>query len=282
MIWQGTRKTTGETPAPHEGHSTGETPVPQEGSEYGGAGPAGSTRVDSHMGVRFTPLMIALLMAWILCVCVHEFAHALVAYFGGDRSVREKGYLSLDPTRFIDPVFSLLIPAIVLMLGGLPLPGGAVRIDESALRSRRWSLYVSAAGPASNFLLFLLFGLALHPALGLVKPTDGLHPSWVYFVGAMAYLNFVATLFNLIPVPPLDGYRLIEHRLSPETQWKLRQPQVAMMAFGALFMLFWVVPHVWIAFDIMLFLVTGALGLPDDLMHQGFLFVVHGIAPDGA
>jgi len=225
---------------------------------------------------RFTPLMIAVLLAWMLCVCVHEFAHALVAYIGGDRSVRARGYLSLDPTRFIDPVMSLLIPAIVLLLGGLPLPGGAVLIDESALKSRRWGAYVSAAGPAANLLLFLLFALPLHPLLGLIHRFAAEQPTWVYFCGAMAYLNFVAALFNLIPLPPLDGYRLIEHRMSYETQWKLRQPQVAMSILGLLFMVFWIVPQVWIPFDLMHDLVTSALGLPGGLIYRGYVFIMYG------
>jgi Zn-dependent protease len=217
--------------------------------------------------------MIAALLAWVLCVCVHEFSHALVAYLGGDKSVRQKGYLSLDPTRFIDPMTSLLIPALMLALGGLPLPGGAVMIDESSLKSRRWAMYVSAAGPAGNVLLFLLFALPLHPMLGLVHRFVAEQPTWVYFCGAMAYLNFIAALFNLIPVPPMDGYRLIEHRLSYEMQWKLRQPQVTMATFGLLFMMFWVFPWVWIPFDLMFGMVTSMLGLPADLIHGSYYFV---------
>ena len=220
---------------------------------------------------RFTPLLFAVLLAWILSVCVHEFAHALVAYLGGDRSVRERGYLTLDPTRFIDPVFSLLIPTIVLLMGGVPLPGGAVRIDESALKSRKWGLYVSAAGPASNFVLFLLFSLPLHPLLGLVDPYSlAEHPTWVSFFSAMAVLNFIATLFNLIPVPPLDGYRLIEHQLSEEMQWRLRQPGTSMMAFGVLFLIFATVDEVWVPFIYMLDVITSTLGLPADLMLRGY------------
>ena len=230
--------------------------------------------------VAFTPLMGAALMAWILCVCVHEFSHALVAYWGGDRSVREKGYLTLDPTRFIDPVFSILIPAIVLMMGGLPLPGGSVRIDEGALKHRKWGLYVSAAGPASNFILFLLFAGVLHPAVGLVEQGDEVQPTWVYFCGAMAFLNFFATFFNLIPVPPLDGYRLVEHQFSAEFQWKMRQPQNAMMAFGALFMVFWIFPNQsFIPFDFMLQTIGSALHLPLDLLWGGYRFVLFGRQP---
>lgn len=227
--------------------------------------------------VSFTPLLFAALLAWILCVCVHEFSHALVAYYGGDRSVREKGYLSLDPTRFIDPVFSLLIPAVVLLMGGLPLPGGAVQIDWTRLKSAKWMRYVYAAGPASNFILYLLFALPLHPILGIVDADATSQPTWVYFCGAMAVLNFIATLFNLLPVPPLDGYGMIEHRFSYETQVMLRQH--AMLAFGALFMLFWFVPYIFLPFWIMIDLVSESLGLPVDLLTDGFNLVLFDKAP---
>ncbi|MFQ5429221.1 MAG: site-2 protease family protein [Phycisphaerae bacterium] len=218
--------------------------------------------------ISFTPMLVAVLLAWILCVCVHEFAHALVAYIGGDASVKARGYLSLDPTRFIDPVFSLLIPAIILLMGGLPLPGGSVLIDESALKSRRWGIYVAAAGPASNFILFLLFGMVLHPALGLA---GRLSESWIHFCGAMAFLNFFATFFNLIPVPPLDGYRMIEHQFPTEIQWKMRQPQNAMGAFALLFLVFWVFPRqAFIPFIVMLDAVAGALGLNPDFLLASY------------
>lgn len=227
--------------------------------------------------VAFSRLMVAALMAWILCVCVHEFSHALVAYIGGDQSVRNRGYLTLDPTRFIDPVFSLLIPAIVLLMGGLPLPGGSVMIDESALKTRRWGIYVAAAGPASNFILFLLFGMVLHPALHLVDAHASPQPTWVYFCGAMAFLNFFATFLNLLPVPPLDGYRIIEHQFPAEIQWKMRQPQNAMAAFGLLFMAFWVFPdQAMMPFLWMLEIVGGRLGLPLELITQGFNVVLFG------
>ncbi len=224
--------------------------------------------------VEFTMPMVAALLTWILCVCVHEFSHAIVAYWGGDDSVKAKGYLSLNPTRFIDPVFSLLVPAIVLMIGGLPLPGGAVMIDESRLKNRKWGLYVSAAGPISNFILFLLFAFPLHPKFGIVDLTLRVQPLWVYFLGAMATLNFIATLFNLIPCPPLDGYRLIEHKLPANIQAVMRQPQASLAMFAALFLLFTATPKAFYPFIWMLEQVTDRLGLPAWLLLDGFSFVL--------
>ena len=227
---------------------------------------------------RFTPLCLAAILCWILCVCVHEFSHALVAYWGGDSSVREKGYLTLDPTRFIDPIFSLLIPAIILAIGGIPLPGGSVRIDVAALRSTRWRQYVSAAGPASNFLLFLCFGMILHPMFGLVNPDDMEQPTWVYFLGAMAVLNFFATVFNMLPVPPFDGYHIIEHRFSPEMQWKMNQPQTSFLMIACVFMLF-SLDQVQMIFAYMLVEVCDSVGIPIHLLSSGYQLVLFNTAP---
>src|SRR5215475_12820374 len=95
---------------------------------------------------------------WVFSVCLHEFAHAWVAYQGGDHSVAEKGYLTLNPFRYTHPVLSLLLPVLFMMLGGIGLPGGAVYIDRSQLRSRAWNTAVALAGPAMNLALILLLG----------------------------------------------------------------------------------------------------------------------------
>ena len=71
---------------------------------------------------------------WMISLCLHEFGHAIVAYFGGDTSVKDKGYLTLNPLNYTDPGLSLLLPMIFLVMGGIALPGGVgdsflVRLD---------------------------------------------------------------------------------------------------------------------------------------------------------
>lgn len=171
---------------------------------------------------QITPLFLAILICWIFSVCVHEFAHAVVAYWGGDKSVAEKGYLDFNPLRYIDPVGSLLIPAAFLFMSGIPLPGGAVSINTAALRSKHWDALVSAAGPASNFILFLILAAILHPSAGLVDPAAPQQPTWVVVAGAMCVLELWSVLFNLIPVPPLDGFGIIEPYLPYETTRQVR------------------------------------------------------------
>lgn len=172
---------------------------------------------------KMSPLLLTVIVAWILSVCVHEFCHALVAYLGGDRSVRERGYLSFNPLRYIHPVTSLLMPAIFLALGGVPLPGGAVYIETHRLRNRHWPALVAAAGPVSNALLFLLCAALAHPKTGLVDPTSFAQPTWAALLGAMTVLQLFAVFFNLIPIPPLDGFGIIEPYLPSETRAYARQ-----------------------------------------------------------
>ena len=169
-----------------------------------------------------TPLFVAVLICWILSVCVHEFAHALVAYFGGDKSVVAKGYLHFNIFSYIHPVTSILLPALFLFMGGIPLPGGAVYIDDRALRSPAWRCAVSAAGPAANFVLFLILAAIVHPATGIVDPTSFQQPPWVMLLCTMTVLQVFAVLFNLIPIPPLDGFGIIEPYLPREIREKAR------------------------------------------------------------
>ena len=75
------------------------------------------------------------LAGWVASVCLHEFGHAVAAWYGGDRSVAHKGYLNLDPVQYVDPVNSILLPVVVLALGGIGLPGAAVYIETRFIRA---------------------------------------------------------------------------------------------------------------------------------------------------
>ena len=221
-------------------------------------------------GFHFSPFLIAVLLGWILSVCFHEFCHALAAYWGGDRSVREKGYLGLNPAAYIDPMMSILVPAIVLLLGGLPLPGAAVRIDQSSLRSRGWASAVSAAGPAANLILFLLLALILHPGMGLVDHVDPNQPNWVRFLGVLTVLQLLAVMINLIPIPPLDGFGIIEPWLDFETRRKLRQPMVAWAGILVLFFVVFRAAPIRDLFIGTMMHVTNTLGLPWDTLYGNY------------
>src|SRR6185295_17228057 len=100
------------------------------------------------------PLTWAVIIGWIMSVVLHEFAHGLVGYLGGDYTIRERGGLTLNPLQYIHPVFSLLLPILFLLMGGVPLPGGVTYIRRELMRGKLWDAAVSAAGPATNFILF--------------------------------------------------------------------------------------------------------------------------------
>jgi Zn-dependent protease len=150
-------------------------------------------------------------IGWIFSVCLHEFGHAWVAWHGGDYTVKEKGYLTFNPFRYAHPVYSVLMPVVFLLLGGIGLPGGAVYINHQLLRSKLWDTGVSLAGPATNLVLILLIGAGFR--IGLI-PDD---PSNVlsYALAFLLHLEVWALLLNLLPVPPLDGFQAIAPWLPP-------------------------------------------------------------------
>jgi Zn-dependent protease len=192
------------------------------------------------------PLFWALMIGWILSVVLHEFAHGLVGYLGGDYTLRERGGLSLNPLQYIDPVTSLLIPAVMLAMGGIPLPGGATYIRRDLLRSRAWDSLVSLAGPAMNLLIFLGCAIPLHPSIGWADYTAP-SSTWTtaqLFLGAMATLQFWAILLNLAPIPPLDGFGAIGPFMDQEARMKLSMPPVSTFLFLGYFFVIWKVPYV--------------------------------------
>src|SRR4051812_21418711 len=92
------------------------------------------------------PLFWAVFIGWILSVVLHEFAHGLVASLGGDYTIRERGGLSLNPLQYVNPLLSIVLPIVFLLLGGIPLPGGMTYVRKDLLRRRAWETAVAAAG----------------------------------------------------------------------------------------------------------------------------------------
>jgi Zn-dependent protease len=147
-------------------------------------------------------LFICVFVGWTFSVCLHEFGHAFVAYKGGDYTVEEKGYLTMNPIHYAHPVYSLALPLLFLVIGGIGLPGGAVYINDGLIRSKKWRSAVSLAGPAMNVLVVV--GLCL--------------PFWFHWLDSQAHtvlpcalalliqLQVSAVLFNLLPVPSFDGF----------------------------------------------------------------------------
>jgi Zn-dependent protease len=152
-------------------------------------------------------IVLVVLGGWAVSLCLHEFAHALVAHRSGDLSVRARGYLTLDIRRYTNVALTLVLPVLFLLLGGIPLPGGAVLINHGAIRSRAARSLVSFAGPAVNLVL----GLVLVLVVAGVPMPIGLAAA----LSCLALIQVLAFVLNILPVPGLDGFGVLEPYLSP-------------------------------------------------------------------
>jgi|GEM_PF-120177 Zn-dependent protease len=221
------------------------------------------------------------IVGWVFSVTLHEFSHAIVAYWGGDYTVRDKGYLSFNPLKYTHPMLSIGLPLLFLAMGGIGLPGGAVYIERHRLKNKWWGAAVSAAGPAANVVLAVL--LALPFLLGLVDPRtifwsiqgmpvegEGIWTNATLWTAAafLVMLQVTAVLFNLIPVPPLDGFGIIEPFLDRRTQLQLRQ--LGSYTLMLIFLALWFIPPVAESFWNTIFSVTDALNIPGWLINEGF------------
>ncbi len=204
---------------------------------------------------------LVVLIGWIFSLCLHEFSHALVAYYGGDTTVKDKGYLTFNPLKYTHPVYSLLLPLLFLMMGGIGLPGGAVYIEKWRLRSKTWETAVSLAGPFSNALLALTLGLILQFA---PLSASGIWPGLAF----LGLLQISAVVLNLIPLPPFDGFGAIEPYLAMDIRMKLAQAQ-GILSWVVILML-WRIPFVGDAFWGLVFFFVQILGVPIQLAGIGF------------
>jgi Zn-dependent protease len=164
------------------------------------------------------------LVAFIFSVIVHENAHGLAAERFGDPTARELGRITMNPLPHIDPVGSLLLP-VAAFLAGLPFLGWAkpVPVNPANLRNPVvHNAYVAAAGPASNFLLafaaallWIVVGVAFKYVPGLMENGERSLLFFNTLCSSMITLNCVLAIFNLLPIPPLDGHWIMMRYLPP-------------------------------------------------------------------
>lgn len=148
----------------------------------------------------------------LFSMVLHELAHGLVAYWLGDNTAKEDGRLTLNPLKHIDPFMTILLP-LALLLSGAPVFGGAkpVPVDSRNLKHGPWGMaLVAIAGPLTNFILAFI-GFLIGHFTGLLYDTGigGL------ICGEFVMVNLGFGVFNLIPIPPLDGSRVL-YAISPD------------------------------------------------------------------
>ena len=211
------------------------------------------------------PLSILLVVGgWVTSLCIHEFGHAFVAYLGGDRSVASAGYLSLNPLKYTHPVLSIALPVVFLLIGGIGLPGGAVYLNERAIRNDRWRSFASAAGPLGNLLFAVLIGWPFLVFRG-APPFGDFH-----FWAALAFLVFLqvtAVVLNLIPIPPFDGFGIIAPWLSIEL--RILASRLGMLPMLLLFFLLWQGGPISAVFWNAVYSLTNLVNVPEYLVYLG-------------
>lgn len=178
--------------------------------------------------------VLLLIIPAVLAVTVHEIAHGWVALRLGDTTAKDRGRLSLNPLRHIDPVGTLLVPATLYLLGELVFGtklffGWAkpVPVQWNRLQPLRPGIaMVAAAGPGANLLML---GAWLLLAL-VVRHTPLQSPALIYMCQAGIMFNAAIMIINLIPIPPLDGSRIVTAMLP--ARWAVRYNRLEMIGLG--------------------------------------------------
>ncbi len=173
---------------------------------------------NASTSAQITPMITILSIAiLIISIIIHEVAHGYMADRLGDPTARLQGRLTLNPIKHIDPVGSILVP-IVTSLGGFTFGWARpVPYNPYNLKNRRLGEFlIAAAGPASNLLIALIFGIIIR-----IVAVDMMTP-FIEITARIVIVNIVLAVFNLIPIPPLDGSKLLFSFL-PSQYGRLRQ-----------------------------------------------------------
>ena len=190
------------------------------------------------------PIQIALILALIISIIIHEMAHGYAANYLGDPTARLQGRLSPNPLVHIDPLMSVILPALLILSGSSFIFGAAKPIPYNPynFRNQKWGeAFVAAAGPFSNICLAVIFA-------GLIRFSEVLQLSetFVYLAFQIVALNIFLAIFNLVPLPPLDGSKIFPKFLPFSLQMKYEafrsyMEQNIALAFGIVLLVFIVI-----------------------------------------
>ena len=155
-----------------------------------------------------------ILVIVLVSVILHELMHGVVAYFLGDKTAKYAGRLTLNPIKHIDPYMSIMVPVLLYMMGA-PVFGAAkpVPVDHRNLKWHEWGMaLVAIAGPLTNFVLAFIAFVIGH-FTGLLYGSGGELP--MFIMSEFVFVNIGFTIFNIIPIPPLDGSRVL-YAIAPD------------------------------------------------------------------
>jgi len=189
----------------------------------------------------------------ILSVVIHEVSHGYAALWLGDTTAKYAGRLTLNPIKHLDPVGSVLVPLMLSILPGGIIFGWAkpVPYNPYNLRNRRWGeLIVAIAGPLSNFLLAFVFGM-------IIRFGGGLSEAFIQLSLVIVVINIVLGIFNLMPIPPLDGSKIL-FSILPQKNNGIR---LALEKYGFMILIFFIFFLWQFLFPVIAFLVKLFTGI---------------------
>ena len=176
--------------------------------------------------------IVLLVIPVIVAITFHEAAHGYVALHFGDSTAKDEGRVTLNPLKHIDPFGTVLLPAVLYFTAGF-LFGYAkpVPVKFGNLRNPRWDMiWVAIAGPAMNITLAVISAILLRIALTQGQTSES---PFVQVLMSSVYLNAILAVFNMLPLPPLDGSKV----LAPFLPIQLARPYLALERFGMVILL---------------------------------------------
>ena len=201
---------------------------------------------------------------WVVSLCLHEFGHAFTAFRFGDYTVLNKGYLTLNPLKYTNLFLSIVMPVLFLMMGGIGFPGGAVYINIGLIKTAKEKSMVSAAGPVVTALFAVILIFPFSSGLADVEN----HRMFWAVISLLALLQVSALFLNLLPVPGLDGFGIIEPFLKANVKKKIRN--ISGIAVLAIFFLLFSDTPVSTFFWSSIALTISFLGIDFSLVLEGF------------
>lgn len=171
---------------------------------------------------------VQLFAIWVLpvlfAITLHEAAHGWMARRFGDPTAEMLGRLTLNPLKHIDPVGTILVPGLLLLMGSGVLFGWAKPVPvtvENLRNPRRDMAWVAAAGPLANLFMAVLWAFIIHVGLWIIEASPGVARPLVFMGVAGVFINTILMVLNLVPIPPLDGGRVAMSLLPGPWAWRL-------------------------------------------------------------
>lgn len=210
------------------------------------------------------PDFIFIIVILIMSVVIHELAHGYSALWLGDSTAKYAGRLTLNPIKHLDPIGSVLVPLLLYILPGNLIFGWAkpVPYNPYNLRNQKWGeAIVAAAGPLTNILIAVIFGLVvrLGAASGIFST------AFIDLASIVVFMNIILAIFNLVPIPPLDGSKILFSVLP----YHMQRFRLVLEQFGLILVIFFIFVLWQFIFPVVLwffYLITGPAGI-DGLMR---------------